>query len=57
MGEGSDNECEQECVNNPGGYNCTCVDGFELVHDTECQGIRRTKNVILKQMGWISIIS
>ena len=38
VGEGSGNKCEQGCVNNPGGYNCTCFDGFELVHDTECQG-------------------
>ena len=48
VGEGSGNKCEQGCVNNPGGYDCTCIDGFKLVHDTVCQG--RTKNVILKQM-------
>ena len=38
IGEGSGNECEQECVNNQGGYSCTCIDGFELFHETECRG-------------------
>ena len=51
VGEGSGNKCEQGCVNNPGGYDCTCYDGFELVHDTECQG--RT-NIIIIQV-WDSI--
>ena len=38
MGEGLGNECEQGCDNNPGGFNCTCFDGFELVNETQCQG-------------------
>ena len=37
-GEGSGNTCEQGCVNNPGGFTCTCFDGFELVNDVQCRG-------------------
>ena len=39
MGEGPGNECEQGCVNNPGGFICTCFDGYELVNEMQCQGI------------------
>ena len=38
-GEGSGNACEQGCVNYPGGFNCTCLDGFELVNNAQCRGI------------------
>ena len=38
MGEGSGNECEQDCANNPGKFNCTCFDGYGLVNETHCQG-------------------
>ena len=40
LGEGLGNVCEQGCVNTPGGYDCSsCFDGFELVDNTQCQGI------------------
>ena len=40
IGEGSGNECEQGCVNNRGGFNCTCCDGYEIINDTQCEGER-----------------
>ena len=39
IGEGSGNECDQGCVNNRGGFNCTCCDGYELVNNTQCEGM------------------
>ena len=44
MGEGSDNECEQDCVNYPGGFNCSCFDGFELNDDEQCEGISQVRS-------------
>ena len=37
-GEGSGNTCEEGCVNYPGGFNCTCSDGFQVISNTQCQG-------------------
>ena len=32
--------CEQLCVNFPGGYNCSCLQGYTLQSDdTSCKGI------------------
>ena len=51
MGEGSGNSCDQVCVNTPGGFNCSCNDGFELINDTQCRG-----RVDIRQMRQIATI-
>ena len=40
--------CEQQCLNVPGGYNCTCFAGYRLNAEdfTTCDGIVFTKNGI-----------
>ena len=49
VGEGSGNECEYICVNYLGGFNCSCFDGFELVNNTQCQGIVESDNGVRSQ--------
>ena len=35
--------CQHYCVNNDGGYKCSCMEGFELATDGRtCQGLRHT---------------
>ena len=33
-----DDECEQECVNTVGGYQCDCVSGYALSGFSDCNG-------------------
>ena len=34
------NDCQQECVNVEGSYNCSCMEGFNLADDgRNCTGI------------------
>jgi hypothetical protein len=30
--------CEQMCVNTPGGFTCACASGFTLVNEIACGG-------------------
>ena len=34
-----DADCNQICVNTLGSYYCSCEPGYQLVNDTECEGI------------------
>lgn len=31
--------CDQICENTDGSYFCTCMDGYQLVEDSQCQGL------------------
>jgi len=33
----------QECINDPGGYHCLCITGYELLNGT-CEGNHRLVN-------------
>ena len=33
------NPCEQNCNNTVGSYQCGCRQGYQLVNDTQCEGI------------------
>ena len=34
------NDCQQECENTPGSYNCSCYEGFELAsNEKSCNGL------------------
>ena len=34
-----DEHCNQICVNTLGSYYCSCEPGFQLIDNTECEGI------------------
>ena len=36
-GEGSGENCQQVCVNNPGSFSCACFDGFASINSTHCE--------------------
>ena len=39
--------CEQLCINFPGSYNCSCLEGYTLQNDkTTCKGTLMVKNII-----------
>ena len=45
------NDCQQECVNTEGTYNCNCMDGFSLADDARnCTG---KSNSILVQIPYL----
>ena len=35
----------QECINDPGGYHCLCITGYELLNGT-CEGNHQLVNCI-----------
>ena len=39
--------CEQMCVNTPGGFTCACSTGFTLINETACGGKERKKTTFL----------
>ena len=42
--------CEQGCVNYPGGFNCTCSDGFQVISNTQCQGMTADSDHLYDQV-------
>ena len=34
-----DHGCDQTCVNTPGSYYCNCERGYQLINNTECDGM------------------
>ena len=43
----STDNCEQMCVNTPGGFTCACSQGFTLVNATHCIGEHTKKLLFL----------
>ena len=43
-GEGSGENCQQVCVNNPGSFSCACFDGFASINSTHCEGKTYVQN-------------
>ena len=39
--------CEQTCVNTPGGFSCECLPGYALVDETACAGKELEDNIII----------
>lgn len=37
--------CHQKCNNVPGGFNCTCMDGFAFIEEDEksCTGMKKIR--------------
>ena len=51
------NDCDQDCINTVGGYDCMCFDGYSLDTSNEtCEGMFSLKNNLCLYMRiWVII--